>query len=224
MKGKDWVDKLFPKLPKETKGRIRIWCGMPGNFSRADDRVDPETMAPYVERFQADIRLAKEKADLVLFYPHVGGQFNPKPGAISEYVMEKALEAAPDAILASHAHMVQKAVIRQGVPCAYSLGNFNMDPHSSLMIPELLPQYGLAVHLYVEDKKIVKTTFSILKAVKDPKNGQICAWPVDELYASLGARGQAALEKDVRKMYEMVNETPLEGEAIRREYLLINEA
>lgn len=214
----DWVDKIFKFLDDEKRGRIKKHMpGLVHNYPRADDRLDKKTMAPYVEKFMADLRKAKENADLVIFYPHVGGQFNPRPGAISEYVMDKGLEAGADAILASHAHMVQKAELRDGIPCVYSMGNFNMDPYSSLMVHEYLPDYGLAVHLYVEDQKIVKTTFSVLKAVRK-KKGQICAWPVDELYPTLSEKEKALLEKDVRQMVKTVTGSEPEGDAILREY------
>lgn len=218
---KDWVDKLFPKMRGEKRGDIKKFFGMPANFPRADDRLDKKTMAPYIARFQADIRKAKEKADLVICYPHVGGQFNPHPGAISEYVVDKALAAGADAVLASHSHMLQKAVLRHGIPCAYCLGNYNMDPLSSLMLHEYLPNYGIAMHLYVENKKIVKTTFSILKMTRK-KGGQINTWPVDELYETLDEKGKAQLEEDVAKIYKVVNECEPEGPVIAREYTLTN--
>ncbi len=219
---KDWVDKLFPKMRGEKRGDIKKFFGMPANTPRADDRLDKKTMAPYVAKFQADIRKAKENADIVLFYPHVGGQFNPHPGAISEYVMEKGLQAGADAILASHSHMLQKAVLNHGIPCAYSMGNFNMDPQSSLMLHQYLPDYGLAMHLYVEDKKIVKTTFSILRMQRSAKSGQVCAWPVDVLHKTLSGKEKLKLEQEVASVYKMVNETQLQGNVIQREYLLTN--
>lgn len=217
----DWIDKLLPKLRNEKRGDLKKLLGMPANYSRADDRLDKKTMAPYVEQFQKDIRKAKEQADLVIFYPHVGGQFNPYPGAISEYVVDKGLQAGADAIMASHSHMLQKAVLRHGIPCAYSLGNYNMDPLSSLVMEEVLPYYGIACHLYVEDKKIVKTTFSLLKMCRK-KGGQTQTWPVDELYKTLDAQGKAQLEKDVQKVYKIVCEEKLAGDIIRREYELTN--
>ena len=219
---KDWIDKLYPNMRPERRGNLKKCFDMPANYSRADDRLDKETMAPYVEQFQADIRKALETADVVIFNPHVGGQFNPYPGAISEYVVEKALEAGAHAIIASHSHMIQKAALRDGVPCAYSLGNFNMDPTSSLMLRECLPEYGLAMHLYLEDNKIVKTTFSILKMIRTKcgKYGPIATWPVDELYETLNPDGKAALEKDVKKVLQMVTGTQPAGSVIQREYTL----
>ena len=124
-RGPDWVDKLFSFLQAETRGWIKKFVGLEPNYPRADDRLDKKTMAPYVARFQADIRKAKENADFVIFMPHVGGQFNRYPGAVSEYVMDKALEAGADAVLAGHSHMVQRGLLRKGVPCFYSLGNFS---------------------------------------------------------------------------------------------------
>lgn len=175
---------------------------------------------PYSFRYYA-FNAPDEYADLVIFYPHVGGQFNPCPGAVSEYVFTKGMEAGADAVLASHSHMLQKAVLRHGIPCAYSMGNFNMDPLSSLMIPKYLPHYGIAMHLYVEDKKIIKTTFSILKMTRK-KGGQTNTWPIDALYETLDEKGKAALVEDVKKVYKMVNEKEIEGDVIRREYLLDN--
>jgi len=218
-RGKDWVDKVFKKLDREKRARIKKALGMTYQYPRADDRLDKKTMAPYVEKFQSDIRKAKKKADVVIFYPHVGGQFNPRPGAISEYVMEKAVEAGADAIIASHSHMVQKAEMKDGVPCMYSLGNYNMSPLSSLYIPEYLPNYGLAAHLYVENKKIVKITFSILKIV-ERKGSQVCAWPVDELAARLQTpQERESLEKDVCWVHKMVTGQDIQDEVIRREYI-----
>lgn len=222
LRGKDWVDKLFKHVSDEGRGRIKRFLGMEPNYPRADDRLDRKAFAPYLARFQADIRKARERADIVIAYPHVGGQFNPRPGAISEDVMDKAIEAGVDAVIASHAHMVQKAVLRDGIPCAYSLGNFNMDPTSSLMLPELLPHYGLLMHLYIEGGKIQRTTFSVIKAVRDGSK-QICAWPVDELYETLNDREKTQLRADVKQIYRVVNECDPEDDTVRREYPLINQ-
>jgi len=221
-KGDDWVDKTFKdRIPdEELRGRLKILLGIPGNYGRSDDNLHPETMAPYMDQLQADIREARTKADVVIVYPHVGGQFNATPGAITRHVVEKCLEAGADAVLAGHSHCVHKVELRDGAPIAYSLGNFSMCPYSSLMVQERLPAYGLAVHLYVEDKKIRKTTFSILKGVQK-KGTPLVSWPVDELYETLSSdKERAALEADVAAVYRTVTEKEIEGDIIRREYSL----
>lgn len=221
-RGDDWVDKAFKRwVPDEEKrGRIKPYFGLESNYSRSDDYLDQEKMIPYMEQLQGDIRMAKKKADVVIVYPHMGGQFNELPGAFTRYVTEKCLEAGADAVLAGHSHCVHKMELRNGIPCAYSVGNFSMCPYSSLMVRERLPEYGLAIHLYIEDKKIVRTTFSLVKAVQK-KGEQLVSWPVDVLYANLMTeKERKALEADVRKMYQIVTEKELSGEVIAREYEL----
>ena len=216
-KMKTWVDKVFKGMKEENKCRIKILLGMPPTLPRADDYIDEETCQPYIAQMQADIKAAKEKADFVIFYPHVGGQFNPNPGKFSQHVMQKGLEAGADAILASHSHMVQKAEVINGVPCAWSLGNFSMSPNSTIIAKQMLPGYGLAMHLYIEEGKLTKTTVSILKAVE--KRGQILtSWPVDELYETLSAKDQKKLVADVQKVLGWLFDGKYEGETICREY------
>ena len=218
---KDWVDKLFKKMYLEPRGRIKKFLGMCYTYARADDRLDEEAMIPYMEQMQSDIRKAKEKADLVLFYPHMGGQFNAKPGYFTEYVASKALEAGADAIIASHSHVPHRIKMLGSVPCAYSLGNFNMSPRSSLAFHENLSDYGLALHLYIEDKKIQKITFSMLQDY-EKRGTQVSGYPVDALYAALTSeKEKKQLEKDVTKLYGIVTGKVLTGDIIRHEYDLV---
>ena len=111
-RGKDWVDKLFARIPfikdANIPGNLKKLLGMTATYSRHDDLLENKVDTPYITQMQQDIRTAREKADLVLFYPHVGGQFNVKPGAFTEYIVDKALEAGADAIVATHSHIPQK--------------------------------------------------------------------------------------------------------------------
>ena len=216
---KDWVGKALKKCKdKEFVGRVKILFGFLGSWPRRDDALAPETYVPYVEKLQSDIRAAKAKADVVIVAPHMGGQFDNYPGLFTQYMASKMLEAGADAIMASHSHAPQQVELKDGVPCAWSLGNFSMCPYSSLMVRENFPDYGLAVHLYVEGGKIVKTTFSILKGVQK-KGKQLVSWPVDKLYASLKTQKEKDdLEYDVRKVYTIITKASLQGDAFRKEY------
>ena len=215
-----WVDKVFPKMKQEHRSLIKMCVGLPNTLPRADDYLDKEGIAPYVAQCQADIRAAKEKADFVIFYPHTGGQFNPQPGKFSQYITEKALEAGADAIIASHSHMVQKAEWINGVPVAWSLGNFSMSPNSTIIAKQHLPEYGLAFHMYFEGNKVVKTTVSILKAVE--KRGKpMVSWPVDALYEALPTQKEKEkLLRDVRQVLGYLFDGKYEGETICAEYPL----
>lgn len=218
--GKTWVDKLFKKMQAEPRGRIKKFLGMCHTYARADDRLDKEAMEPYMQQMQADIRKAGEKADLVLFYPHMGGQFNLKPGYFTQYVAERALEAGADAVIASHSHCPQLAKFENGIPLAYSLGNFNMSPRSSLAYHENLSEYGLLLHLYIEDKKIQKVTWTPILNYEKPGT-QVSGYPVHEYYKTLTReKDKIRLEKDMRKLYGTVTGKVLEGEVFRAEYEL----
>ncbi len=218
----DWMDKLFAKIKlfkdPHTYAKYKPLFGLTATYSRDDDRLENKVDTPYIEQMQNDIRLAKQKADVVLFYPHVGGQFNLKPGAFTEYVVDKAVEAGADAVIATHSHIPQKLVNKNGVPCSYCLGNFNMNPRSYLAMPEILTNYGYTLHLYIEEKRIAKVTFSMMKNHVE-KDGQISSYPVDELYASLKSeKEKQALEKDIRHLYGRVTGCILTGDIVRREY------
>lgn len=216
----NWVDKTFPKWKEENRGLLKILCGIAPTIARADDFMDMDMINPYMEQVISDIKKAKEKADVVIFYPHVGGQFNPKPGKFSEYVVDEAIKAGADVVLASHSHMVQKACYIGVVPCAYSLGNFSMSPNSTIILKEHLPGYGLAMHLYLDGTKIEKVTYSILKAV-ETRGNLLVSWPVDELYKTLNTQKERdLLMKDVRQVLGYVTGKEPEGEVIQKEYLL----
>ena len=222
LRAKNWVDRTFKKLKfikdANTAGNFKKLLGMTATYSRHDDRLEGKADTKYIEKMQEDIRLAKEKADLVMLYPHVGGQFNVKPGAFTEYVFDKALEAGADAIIGTHSHIPQRFEWRGAVPCSYCLGNFNMNPNSFLAMPEILTNYGYALHLYVEGKRIVKATFSMMKNYVN-RDGQISSYPVDELYTSLKSKkAMEKLESEIKYLYSRVAGKVLTDPIVRREY------
>lgn len=209
---------LLKGVDPETKDKIKKQLGLPYNHPRRDDALDEKTVEPYFATLREAIELAKKRADLVLFYPHVGGQFNITPGRFTEYTVSFALQCGVDAVIGSHPHIVQCAKNFDGRPCFYSIGNFSMSPNSWYLLHEHLPEYGLAVHLYVKEKRIVRVTFSVLKMV-EPKGQMLTVYPVDELGEKLGAGSELKqLKRDVAQICATVLGNELEGEILRREY------
>ncbi|MBQ4116415.1 MAG: CapA family protein [Clostridia bacterium] len=221
-KMKTWVDKLpfIKKLKEQQRAAIKVALGLPGTLARADDNMETERFSPYIDNFVADIKKAKENSDFVICFPHIGGQFNEKPGLFSEFVIQKALDAGADAIFAHHSHMVQKAGYVGNVPVAYSLGNVTMCPYAPTIVKEHLPDYGLIAHLYMNGKEIEKTTFSIIKGVQK-KGEKLVSWPVDQLYNTLtNEKDKKKLENDVRQVYKYAMGKDIEGEVFQKEYIL----
>ena len=219
-KMRTWVDKRFPKMKEEHRAIIKMAVGLPNTIERADDYIDYEASKPYIERFTEDIRKAKENADIVICYPHVGGQFNPQPGEFSKYVVAEAVKAGADIVLAGHSHMVQPITTVDGVICAYSLGNFSMSPNSTIIVKKNLPEYSLAMHLYTEGGRIDRVTFSILKAV-EKRGKQMVVYPVDVLYGEIKSKKERSLlEQHVRQVYRYAMGKDPEGDIIQKEYVV----
>ena len=213
------LDKMLFCLNREQRYAVKKGLGVVTPKPAYDTEFNRESAAPYIDAMRGSIRRAKEQADIVIFYPHLLGQFNPEPGVFSQYAVQQAVEVGCDVIIGSHPHIVQKAEYLSGTPCFWSIGNFSMSPNSVYLVRDGLPEYGLAVHLYVEDRRIVNVTFSILRIV-EKKNRPLTVFPADELAAGLGAAERRDLERDVARICRTVTGRLPEGELIRREYTL----
>lgn len=181
-----------------------------------DDVVYQEELEPALIKIEAEIKRAREKADFVLFYPHMGGQFNVIPGSYSLYVTARAVQAGADAVIAAHSHTTQMGEMKNGVPCFYSVGNVSMYPGGDYVDLASLPQYGIAVHLFVREKQIHKITFSVFKMQLE--NGKVTVVPVSALYGQLcGERERAELVSEVNCVHRRV--TGRDADGIQSEYL-----
>ncbi len=215
--GKTKFDALTKKyLSANVRGKLKRLVGLDPSAPRADDNLILEQT--YTEAFCEDIRKAKEKADLVLFYPHMGGQFSHKVGAFARHITQKAVEAGADAVIASHSHVVQSIDYAEGIWRANSLGNFNMTPDSGIVSIENRTGMGIALHLYIQEKKIQKLTFSIIANVRKGKG--IAGCPVDVRKDQVRGRALKKLEADVRYVYQVVTGRPLTGPVFQKEYEL----
>lgn len=147
----------------------------------ADDCLFPEISEECLENVKADYEEARKNADYVFILPHMGGQFNVKPGAFSNYMMHEFVKMGFDGVFAAHSHTLQQAKIYEGKPCYWSLGNVSMAPFSPYAVRETLPEFAVAAHIYIEEGKIVKNTFSLTKIIEE-ENGLITVYPVEDLY------------------------------------------
>ena len=214
----DWVDKLFPGMELAKKTKIRKRFKMPYLAMQVDNLINHELVDPCLDRMVQDIKTAREKADLVLVYPHIGGQFNVKVGDFTRNAVEKSLEAGADAVIASHSHVVQKAEYLGNAPVAYCLGNFSMSPLFYAVESKYLREYGLAAHLYLDGNRVEKFTFTMLKAVPD-EHGQLVSWPLDQLEQHLTSKKELEkLREEAAFIYRCVTEQDLPAGPLQTEY------
>ena len=213
-----WVERVFKNIKEENQARIKKFFGMDYIVVRPDDVMETDMIEPYIENMIADIKKAKEKADYVIFYPHVGGQFNIEPGKFSKHVMQESTKAGADIVLGAHSHIVQRYEMINDVFCAYSISNVTMCPNSPIVPKKLLPDYGIMMHLYFEGKTLVKKTFTIIVGV-EKKGKLITSTPVHILYENAKTKKQKAkIEKNVKYIYNVFTGKDLEGEIILKEY------
>lgn len=199
------------KLMEKFAGKKPIWedevdlrnaLGISNAY--ADDCLFPEDAEECLKKVKADYEEARKHADYVFILPHTGGQFNVKPGAFSNYLIYEFAKMGFDGVFAAHSHTLQQAKEYLGIPCYWSLGNVSMAPFSAYAVRETLPEFAVAAHLYVENGKIVKNTFSLTKIIEE-ESGLITVYPVEDLYRKyvelsekeVNAPGFAAAE-DVR--------------------------
>ena len=211
---------LYAKLPdnyydtlaylEEIAGRKMIWeetiklkIAMHIPVPTIDDFVDEKEQDAWFEKIEANYREARQKADLVLFYPHAGGQFNETPGKYTKRLVEKSAALGFDGVFAAHSHTSHRAEFLGGKPCFYSMGNVSMSPGTFYSVSSCLPEYGLAAHLYVDDKKVQKVTFSIFKMVEEV-GAPMRIIPVDDLYGMLSGEAKNKLLLDVASVYRRV--------------------
>ena len=197
--------------------RTRLCRILGEDVDYGDECFDALDSTAGLQRLQADYTEARKDADVVLFYPHVGGQFNVKPGSFSKYIAARAVEMGFDAVLEAHSHTTQCARYVGSVPVFYSLGNVSMT-HTVYTVEESLPQYGLAAHLYVDGGKIEKTAFSIIKMV-ERAGKRMEIWPVDELLDTQPA-DKAQLLQETAAVWARVSGKEAEAFVPAREYVL----
>ena len=212
---------------EELAGRKLIWeetiklkIAMHIPVPTIDDFVDEQEQDEWFKKIEADYLEARKKADIVLFYPHAGGQFNEEPGKYTKRLLDMSAQLGFDAVFAAHSHTSQRAEFLHGKPCFYSMGNVSMSPGTFYSVSSCLPEYGLAAHLYLDDSKVKKVTFSIFKMV-EVGDEPLRIVPVDQLYEELSDAGKEQLIKDVSAVYSRVTAQQHTFEKPMKEYDLI---
>lgn len=138
---------------------------IPDNVSVA--AITNSANAAYTERIKEKILRAKEEADIVIVLPHIGGQYNPTPGAWSKWTVDWMSQLQPSIIVAGHPHVPLRTENVNGVFTAWSLGNLSFTPGVGYYLPNMLADYGVVLHTWfdVATKELVKASFNLIKNV-----------------------------------------------------------
>lgn len=206
-------------IPERYLIHVRKILGKSYTNNYTDVLNEKEIDESYLERLRSDIQKAKGLAEIVIVCLHIGGQFNSNPGTLVQYFIKLIQEAGADYIINTHAHVVQRMKQFENSFVAYCLGNFSISPSSAYISHKLKPEYSIALHLYVDDSRVVKKTFSILKIIEN-KYHKITVKPVDEIVDKLSKKEKDILEKDVAFIYERFTGNLIKEIALKREFLV----
>ena len=73
------------------------------------------------------LQMARKYADVVIFLPHWGPEYNPLPNPSQMKYARLAVAEGADLIIGNHTHVIQGQQIIDGVQVFYGLGNFVFD-------------------------------------------------------------------------------------------------
>jgi len=102
-----------------------------------------------LEKIKEDIKLAKEKADILIVSLHAGEEYIEEPTQFQVEFSKMAISAGADLIVGHHPHIVQPNEKYENGYIFYSLGNFIFDQNFS---EETMK--GQLIEVLIEDKQI----------------------------------------------------------------------
>lgn len=80
-----------------------------------------------LDQLAADVRAAREQADIVVVYPHWGYDYMPWHAEDQTEIARVAIDAGADLVVGHHPHVTQPVELYRDRLIAYSLGNFVFD-------------------------------------------------------------------------------------------------
>lgn len=192
---------LYRVIPLKTILMIKKAVGR-DYANKYTDKLDNDSLREdFLIRVENDIRHAKDSADIVIACLHIGGQFNECPGEQVDFFIHKFSEFGVDYLINTHAHVVQRIEMAGDTFVANCLGNYSISPSSVYVPHELLPEYSVALHMYIDEPSI-KLTFSILKIIED-KRHNITVIPVCKMIENMNVNDKeySSIRKDVTFIY-----------------------
>lgn len=101
------------------------------------------------DKIVKNIKIAKEKANIVIVSMHFGEEYQPKPTLEQKYFAHLAIDSGADLVIGHHPHVIQPIEKYKEGYIAYSLGNFVFDQGFSKETMQ-----GLLLKAIIEDSKI----------------------------------------------------------------------
>lgn len=192
--------KITRAIPRGLRVKVNTMLGRATNLSFQDKLQEGDLREQEKESIALTLKKASALADVVVICPHFGGQFNTTPGSYVNTFVELFDSLGVDLVVGNHPHVVQPFdYTESGMRVAYSLGNVSMSLSTPYVVLKDHPDCSVMLHLYINNGKIVNTSFSVLIEKED--NGYISVHPLYDLYNESDDEYKAVLQKKNSDIY-----------------------
>lgn len=126
--GKNLAEARKPDVV-ELNGRTFAFIGATRVYPEADWAAGTDSAGMFSAydggaQLAEEVKAAKQQADYVIAYVHWGIEREETPNEVQESIAHRLVDAGADLVVGAHPHVLQGIEYYQGVPIAYSLGNF----------------------------------------------------------------------------------------------------
>lgn len=113
----------------ELNGRTFAFIGATRVYPEADWAAGTDSAGMFSAydggaQLAEEVKAAKQQADYVIAYVHWGIEREETPNEVQKSIAHRLVDAGADLVVGAHPHVLQGIEYYQGVPIAYSLGNF----------------------------------------------------------------------------------------------------
>ena len=126
--GKNLAEARKPDVV-ELNGRTFAFIGATRVYPEADWAAGTDSAGMFSAydggaQLAEEVKAAKQQADYVIAYVHWGIEREETPNEVQKSIAHRLVDAGADLVVGAHPHVLQGVEYYQGVPIAYSLGNF----------------------------------------------------------------------------------------------------
>lgn len=126
--GKNLAEARKPDVV-ELNGRTFAFIGATRVYPEADWAASTDSAGMFSAydggaQLAEEVKAAKQQADYVIAYVHWGIEREETPNEVQKSIAHRLVDAGADLVVGAHPHVLQGIEYYQGVPIAYSLGNF----------------------------------------------------------------------------------------------------
>ena len=126
--GKNLAEARKPDVV-ELNGRTFAFIGATRVYPEADWAAGTDSAGMFSAydggaQLAEEVKAAKQQADYVIAYVHWGIEREETPNEVQKSIAHRLVDAGADLVVGAHPHVLQGIEYYQGVPIAYSLGNF----------------------------------------------------------------------------------------------------